>query len=378
MIYDLLLKGGTLVDPAQNLHARQDVAFAQGRVAAVGDDLPSTDAREVWDARGYLVTPGLIDLHVHVFHDISHYGIEPDPSCLARGATTVVDAGSAGADTFSGFRRFVIDVSETRIFAYLNISSQGLLSRRIGEFENPDYAHVGDACDMIEQHRDVIKGIKVRLTQPHIVSERSGMIPLYHAREAADAVGLPFMVHPQRAWCGEIDGVLECMREGDIVTHCFHGMGSCLLDEQGQIRPAVWEARERGVVFDVGHGGGSFRWEVAEQAMAQGFPPQTISSDLHTYNLHRQVFDLPTTVNKFLYLGLTLDEAIAGVTAAPAQILGMAGELGTLQVGAGGDAVVFELCEGEFPLEDSAGTVRLGKQKIVPLRVVKEGRFILP
>ena len=374
MTYELLIKGGALIDPAQNIHANKDVAFAGGVVVEVGDDLPKGNAREVSDASGRIVTPGMIDLHVHVFYGVGHYGIEPDPTCLAKGATTVVDAGSAGADTFPGFRKYVIDVSETRILAQLNISSQGMLTREIGEFEIPEYANVSKVCEMIEQHRDVILGVKVRLTKNAIVSEQSGMSPLHRAREAADAAGLPIMVHPQDAWCSSIDDILAVMRERDILTHCFHAMPCGILDEAGQVRKPVHEAMERGVVFDVGHGAGSFSWDIVERAMTQGVQPQTISSDLHIYNLNGPVHDLATTVTKFLHLGMSLDDAIAKVTAAPAQTILMPDKIGTLSVGAWGDAVVFEIHKGEFQLVDAQGEVRIGKQKFVPVTVVKGGR----
>jgi dihydroorotase len=374
MTYDLLIKGGTLVDPAQKVHAPKDVAFAQGVVAAVGDDLSASDAHEVLDAGGRLVTPGMIDLHVHVFYGVSHFGVEPDPTCLARGVTTVVDAGSAGADTFPGFRKYVIEVSATRILAQLNISSQGMLTREIGEFEIPEYANVGKACAMIEQHRDLILGVKVRLTRNSIVSERSGMLPLHRAREAADAAGLPIMVHPQGAWCDSLDDILKVMRGGDILTHCFHGSACGILDDQGRVRESVREAMDRGVIFDVGHGAGSFNWEVVEGAMAQGVRPQTISSDLHVYNLHGPVYDLATVVTKFLHLGMPLDEAMAKVTSVPAQVIRMGDRIGTLAVGAWGDAAVFELREGAFRLADAHGAVRTGRQKLVPVAVVRGGR----
>ncbi|HIC19069.1 TPA: amidohydrolase/deacetylase family metallohydrolase, partial [Candidatus Poribacteria bacterium] len=308
MTYDLLIKGGTLIDPAQGIHAQKDVAFANSKVTEIGDDLPKTEAREIIDASGYLVTPGMIDLHVHVFYGVSHYGIHPDPTCLAKGATTVVDAGSSGADTFPGFRKYVIDVSETRILAQLNISSQGMISQEIGEFEILEYANVDKACRVIEQHSDVILGVKVRLTKNSIVSERSGMLPLHRAREAADAAGLPIMVHPQDAWCDSIDDILNVMRRGDILTHCFHGMKCGILDQHGQVRQSVHQAIERGVIFDVGHGAGSFSWDVVENAMSQGVDPQTISSDLHAYNVDGPVHDLATIVTKFLHLGMSIDD----------------------------------------------------------------------
>jgi dihydroorotase len=374
MIYDLLIKGGELIDPAQKIHAKRDVGFAGGLVAAVGDDLPREDARHVLDSGGLIVTPGMIDLHVHIFAGVSHYGIEPDPTCLAKGATTVVDAGSAGADTFPGLRKYVMDVSDTRILAYLNISSQGMVTREIGELRIPEYANVDKACEMMEQHRDAILGVKVRLTRNTIVSREAGMRPLYRAREAADAVGLPLMVHPQGAWCGSIDDVLSVMRERDILTHCFHGLSCGILDDQGQVRSSVQEAMERGVVLDVGHGAGSFSWDVVERALAQGAEPQTISSDLHVYNLSGPVYDLATVVSKFIHLGMELGEIIAKVTSVPAQLLGMPDQIGTLVVGARGDAVVFDLREGQFQLMDTHGQARTGRRMLVPFAVVKDGR----
>ena len=374
MAYDLLIKGGTLVDPAQNIHTNKDVAFSNGIVAEVGNDLSKTDAHEVLDASGCLVTPGMIDLHVHVFYGVSHYGIEPDPTCLAKGATTVVDAGSAGADIFPGFRKYVIDVSETRILAQINISSQGMLTEEIGEFEIPEYADVDKACAMIEKHRDVILGVKVRLTKHTIVSERSGMIPLHHAREAADAAGLPIMVHPQDAWCDSIDDILAVMGERDILTHCFHGSKCGILDDDGKVRKSVHEAMERGVVFDVGHGAGSFSWDTVETAMRQGVAPQTISSDLHIYNVNGPVYDLANVVTKFLHLGMSLDDAIAKVTSVPAEVILMSDKIGTLAPGAWGDATISELREGEFQLADSRGEIRISRQNFVPVTVVKGGR----
>lgn len=375
MKYDLLIKGGTLIDPAQQIHSIKDVGFANGKVIEVGNNLPKENARDLLDASGKIVTPGMIDLHVHVFPGISHYGIEPDSTCLANGATTVVDAGSAGADIFLGFRKYVIEVSETRIFAYLNISSQGMLTKEIGELEIPDYANVNKACKIIEQHRDLILGVKVRLTRNTIVSKQSGMLPLHRARDAADAAGLPVMIHPQGAWCESIDDILEVMREGDIITHCFHASTCGILDNQGQIHRSVHEAMERGVIFDVGHGQGSFSWRIAEQALTQGAVPQTISSDLHFYNLNGPVFHLASVVTKFIHLGMGLDEAIARVTSIPARVILMSDKIGTLVTGAWGDAVIFELQKGEFQLVDSHGEVRKGRQNLVPVKVVKGGRI---
>ncbi len=374
MTYDLLLKGGTLVDPAQGIHAERDVAFAAGAVAAVSANLPRADATEVIDCTGRIVAPGMIDLHVHVFWGVSHYGIEPDPYCIARGVTTAVDAGSAGADTFPGFRKYVIDVSATRLFAQLNISSQGMITREVGELDNIQHASVPKAVAMIEKHRDVILGVKVRLSRHSIVSEAAGIRPLYLAREAADAAGLPIMVHPQMAWCDSLDDILAVMRDRDILTHCFHGSSHGILNEDGTVRRSVKDAMERGVIFDVGHGQGSFKWDVAEAALRQGVQPQTISSDVHAYNIDGPVFDLATTVSKFLHLGFSLDDAIRKVTATPAEAMRMADKIGTLRVGAWADAVVFDLEEGRFELHDAHAQVRIGRQRLVPTAVVRGGR----
>jgi dihydroorotase len=374
MPYDLLLKNGTVIDPAQSIHAVRDVAFANGKVVAVGADLPANQAGEVIDCTGRIVAPGMIDIHVHVFWGVSHYGIEPDPHCIAKGVTTAVDAGSAGADTFPGFRKYVIDVSATRLLTQLNISSQGMLTEEIGELQDLRYADVPRAVAMIEQHRDVILGVKVRLSRGRYVSEAAGIQPLYLAREAADAVGLPLMVHPQDAWCDSIDDILAVLKKDDILTHCFHAMPCGILDPAGNVRESVLAAIDRGVIFDVGHGAGSFNWDIAERALAQGVQPQTISSDLHIYNINGPVYDLATTVTKFLYLGLSLDEALHKVTAAPAQAIGMAGQIGTLVVGAWGDAVIFELQEGAFELEDCHGQTRLGRRRLMPEIVIRAGQ----
>ncbi len=372
--YDLLLTGGTVLDPAEGTRAAADVAFADGRVTAVGPGLRPADAAETVDCSGLLIAPGMIDLHVHVFYGVSHYGIEPDPHCVAKGVTTAVDAGSAGADTFPGFRKYVIDVAATRLFARLNISSQGMLTGAVGELDDLRYASVPKAIATIEQHRDVILGVKVRLTRHQIVSREAGMRPLYLAREAADAVRLPIMVHPQEAWCESLDDILAVMRGGDMLTHCFHGLSHGILDEHGRVRRSVREAMDRGVIFDVGHGRGSFSWRVAERALRQGVQPQTISSDLHAYNVNGPAFDLATTVSKFLHVGLPLEDALRKVTATPAEAIGMAGRIGTLREGAWGDAVAFELREGQFALEDSHGEVRIGRQRLVPRTVVRGGR----
>jgi dihydroorotase len=372
--YDLLIRGGTLIDPASGIHDRRDIAFANGRVATVSKSIPLDESEHVIDARSKLVAPGLVDVHVHVFDGVSHYGIEPDSTCLATGATTVVDAGSAGADTFSGFRKYIIEASETRIFAQVNISAMGMIAGDVGELDDIKWANVPKALDAIERNRDLILGVKVRLSRESIVGKDAGMRPLFLAREAADAAKLPIMVHPQQAWCESLDDILAVMREGDILTHTYHGDTHGILDDDGKIRSSVRAARDRGVVFDVGHGVGSFDWRVVEQAFTQDFTPTTISSDLHRLNLNGPVFDLITTVSKFFHLGLSLDDALAKVTAVPSQLVLKEPKLGNLREGSYGDAVVLDLQEGHFDLVDAFGAVRVANRRLVPTTVVKAGR----
>jgi len=374
-LYDLMIKGGTVIDPAQGLHAARDVAFAQGLVAAVERDIPVWQAAEVLDASGLLVAPGMVDLHVHVFEGVSYLGIAPDPTCLAQGVTTVVDAGSAGADTFPGFRKFIIEVSATRIYALLNISAQGMLEQEIGELVDINWANVPKALQMIEKHRDLILGVKVRLTRDSIVGESAGLLPLYRAREAADAAGLPMMVHPSGAWCASLDDVLAVMKPGDILTHSYHGRDTGILDDARRVRGAAWEARGQGILFDVGHGAGSFSWNVCETALAQGFSPDTLSSDLHTGSVNGPSYSLLTTVNKFIHLGMPLEEALGKVTVRPAQVIGMADRLGTLAPGSYGDAVVLGKEQGAFELVDCHGQVRTARERLTPRAVIKGGRL---
>lgn len=380
--YDLLLQGGTLIDPAQGIHAVRDVAFRLGRVAAVEESIAAESAGQVIDCRGRLVTPGMIDLHVHVFWGGSHLGIPADPNCIAKGVTTAVDAGSAGADNFPGFRKFIIDTSDTRLFAQLNISAQGMLNPDVGELDDIRFASVPRALQMLEQHRDVLLGVKVRLTRHSIVSEASGLRPLHLAREAADAAGLPIMVHPQDAWAESIDEILAVMGKGDILTHCFHGARCGIFedhtDPQSGIRDSVHAAIERGVILDVGHGAGSFNWKIAERALSHGILPSTISSDLHYYNVDGPVFDLATTASKFLALGLSLDDVIERITTIPARVIGLEDEIGTLARGAWGDAVIFNLEQGETPLVDSSGVSRMGSRRLVPQQVIRQGAIYTP
>jgi dihydroorotase len=370
-MYDLVILGGTLVDPAQGLYEKKDVAISKGRIVLVNKEIPRDLAWEALDATDHIVTPGLIDVHVHVYPGVSHYGIDPDPTCLARGVTTVCDAGSSGADTFEGFRRYVIKVVETRVLAFLNISSLGMISPLNNELEDLKHANPDRAIGVCERNRDVIQGVKVRLSRRMV--GRNGIEPLRLARRAAEALGMPLMVHVGNT-PSSLGEILSEMRPGDLLTHCFHGNKHGVLDEKGEVLPEVMEAARKGIVFDVGHGMGSFSFAVARRALNGGLKPGTISSDLHFYNVHGPVFDLATTMSKFLVLGLSLEEVLSKTTCVPARILGLSDRLGSLREGFLADIAIFKLSRGEFEFKDSMKEKVHGDQRLEPVTVIRQGR----
>jgi len=370
-LYDLLVKDGVVIDPSQGLHEKRDIAITKGIIESIEKDIPLDKAREIIDASEHIVTPGLIDLHVHAYPGVSHYGIDADAYSLAQGVTTVLDAGSSGADTFEGFRRYVLNVSDTRIYAFLNISTMGMISPRVGELEDIRFADVEKAVEVIERNRDVIQGVKVRMSRS-IVGD-NGIQPLLLAKRASEAVKMPIMVHVGNTPMPLAD-ILAEMRRGDILTHCFHGSEQGILDDQGNILDAVREAVKKGVNLDVGHGRGSFSFNVAEKALAQGVSPHTISSDLHHYNVFGPVYSLATTISKFLYLGLSLDEALTKVTSTPATLLGIDEELGNLRQGSIADVSIFKLKKGDFSFLDTVGKEVTGNRLLKPAGVVKGGK----
>jgi dihydroorotase len=371
MRYDLLLTGGHLIDPAASIDGPRDVAFAAGRVAAVGAGIPRASAREVVDVSGSLVAPGLIDLHAHAFiagHDL---GIETDPVCSTSGVTTLCDAGSTGAANFAGLREYVMARAETRVLGFLHIAAIGLSHLGIGEHCYLDYSDPDLATATAREHRDVVVGVKVRI-QKEVVAQH-GLEPLRRGLRAAEAAGVPVIVHVNNPPV-EYQEVLALLRPGDIVSHFLHGRGSGILDAQHRVKEAVHAARRRGILFDVAHGRNHVSFPIARAALEQGFLPDSISSDLTRPGRASIVRDLPTTLSKFLSLGMPLPDVVRAATAGPARAIGRRGDLGTLAAGAAGDAAVFVVEDGRFPYQDADGNTLEGTKRWSPRLTVRAGR----
>ncbi len=374
--YDLVVKDGWAVDPSQGLSARRDMAISGHKIARVAESIPEGKARRVFNAKGKIVTPGLIDIHVHVYDGVAPLGIPADPNCIAKGVTTVVDAGSAGAHTFPGFRRSVINVVDTRVYALLNISVIGQSTwspdHPYGELLDLRNADPKLAIRTIEQNRDVILGVKVRLSRP-LAGERD-LQALRLAKEAAEAVRLPLMVHIGDTY-SPLKEILAMLSQGDVVTHSFRGGEGGILDATDRVLPEVRSAIAHGIHLDVGHGAGSFSFDTAEKALKQEIVPGTISSDVHQYNVNGPVFDLATTLSKFLHLGLSLEQVIERAATNPAHTFGFPKGLGTLSEGAEADVAVFSVAEGDFEFVDALGQKRIGHRKLVPVATVKAGHI---
>jgi dihydroorotase len=317
-----------------------------------------------------IVTPGLIDLHVHVFagHDL---GIPAATVGLGHGSTTLVDAGSAGAHLYPAFRDGYMRKARERVFAFLNISSIGLTSTQLaGEFENLAYANVSECLRCIDSNRDSIVGVKARVAGETVGS--NGIRPLELAVVAAEAAELPLMVHIASA-PPALESILALLRPGDIVTHCYTGLGNRLADQNGRVRAEARAARERGIIFDLGHGGGSFEIETARALVADGFVPDVISSDAHAYSIDL-VESLPAVMSRFLALGVPLAAIVERATSAAADFLGRH-ELGRLAPGAVADIAAFELREQEVRFRDANRREFDGSQMLVPRWTMKDGEL---
>jgi dihydroorotase len=369
MRFDLLIKGGEVVDDAAGLSGRRDVAVVRDRIAAVDRDIPADAAYRVIDATGLLVTPGLIDIHTHVYHGATYWGVEADPIGSRTGVTSWIDAGSPGALSLAGFRRFIVDPAEVRISTYLNISNIGLVGQDY-ELCNINYCDIGLFELVANRNRDLLHGVKVRMGASTVGA--NGIEPLKRGREAAERCGFPMMVHIATAPPALAD-ILPLLRAGDVVTHCFTGQSMKIVDDAGVPVAVAREALDRGIILDIGHGAGSFTYKTADAALAGGIRPHVVSTDIHWLSIDGPMFDLPTCLSKLLVLGYSVGEALALATTAPAALLGLEGR-GTLKPGALADIALFHLLEGAFPLYDISKEARTGKHLLVNAQTIVGGR----
>jgi dihydroorotase len=375
MPIDLILRGGRVIDPSQSLDAFTDVAFAGGKVVQLGRDLAADAGTEVRNVSGRIITPGLIDLHTHVYWGGTSLGIDPEEFCRTSGVTTAIDAGSAGPGNFAGFRKHVIEPSQVRILAYLHVSHAGIFgfSNRVmvGESEELRLMDPISAAEVADANRDLIVGIKVRVGL--YASGTSGIVPLDIALEVAEQVGMSLMAHidhPPPSY----EEVVARLRPGDVLTHAFRPFPNSAATAQGTVKRAVVAARERGVLFDIGHGKGSFAFKTARALLANGFYPDTISSDIHALCINGPAFDQVTTMSKFLCMGMPLADVIARSTVNAAMALRRP-ELGSLKVGSVGDATIIQIKEGRFDYVDVVGEHLVGDRKIASDGVVIAGRW---
>jgi len=375
MQFDLLLTGGDVIDPAAGLRGVMDIGIAGGKIVAIAPSLASAKALRTISVKGRLVTPGLVDVHAHVLINGHNMGIHTDHYCRSSGVTTLCDAGSAGSSNFEALREVLDHHVHTRVRAFVNLSALGItgIARR-GELSYFPYADPEGCARTITENPDLAIGVKLRYG-PNLVWEYSAE-PVKLARSTADmAGGVPMMMHITDSPV-PLPELITHMKPGDIVTHCYHGRSHGIMGQEKQfVLKEVIEAQRAGIIFDCAHGGNHFNFPLLERALEQGFLPDTISTDLTLKTaMQGPVWDMATTLTKFLHFGLPIEEIVRRATAAPARIMGYEGTVGTLKPGANADVAVFELQDGNFELRDCDGNVVNTKRRLQAQLTVKDGR----
>ena len=371
--FDILIKNGEVRDPGRSFRQKADVGIKDGKVAAIDESIPAERGIDVVDAGGMYVTPGLVDLHAHVYHSLG-FGIEPDPLAATSGVTTWVDAGSFSSNQAGAFRKFIVEGSQSRIFGYVYLYPTT---------RNPDEAPVEyvrrgmrRTGETAVENRDFIIGVKFQVGSN--MNGRWSLEFLKIARELCDKYKLPLMAHVSFA-PPETDQVMELLKPGDVLTHCFNTHSIGILDDAGKVRSSVKDARSRGVLFDVGHGAGSFNFEIARKALDQGFLPDSISTDVYTASINGPVYDMPTTLTKMQYLGMSLDDILVRATLNPAKVVNRVPGMGTLTVGGPADIALLQIEDGNFQLIDSQrNTVNVAKRIASRLTICRGRRIVAP
>ena len=372
--YDLVLNGGTLLDPAQGTHDRRDVAFKDGLVASVAERIDPSSATTSIDIAGKLITPGLIDLHGHFYHGGSPTSVHPDEICLSSGTTTGVDAGSAGFLNYPAMRDYVFPAHRTRLLAFLHVGAVGLAVNGVlgGGLHDLKVIDVDRTADHIKQNPGFCFGVKVRMHM-NAVAYWDAHEAMRLARAVADQSGSRLMVHVSGTPI-PLPDILEFLGQGDISTHAFNGNPENILDRNLKVRPEVLAAAERGVIMDVAHAGLHCDTEVSRAALEQGFPPHTISTDIHNPPPDRTVYKMNDLVSLFHAMGMSLPDAIAAGTSTPAKVLGLEKSIGSLAPGMSGDAAVFDMREGRFVWMDSLGQRQTGSVRLDTFITVRDGK----
>ena len=376
MKHDLILRGGRVIDPSQHIDRVTDVRFTDGKVAAIGDQLTGGPDTEVRDVAGKIVTPGLIDLHTHVYWGGTSIGVDAVALARKSATATFIDAGTAGAGNFPGFRKHVIEPAlPVRILPLLNVSYAGIFAFShtvmVGECEDLRLLDLRECTRVAQENADLVIGIKVRVGRS--ASGSSGVAPMDMALEVAEATGLPLMAHLDHPPPSRLD-VMGRLRKGDILTHCFRPYPNAPSFPNGGVRPEVLAARERGVIFDIGHGGGSCGFETCRAMLAAGFKPDVISSDVHILSIDGPAFDLLHTLGKFHALGMTLPEVVACATANAARAIRRP-QLGTLKPGALGEASIFEVLTEPTEYRDVLGEVIHSDSGFAARGLVLDGKW---
>jgi len=378
--FDLVVKNGDVLDPSQALRGKRDIGIRYGTIEALEADIPADRALRVLDAGGKLVTPGLVDLHCHVYPYGSALGIPADELISLQCTTTCVSAGDAGANNFAAFRRHIAAQTRTRLYAFVHVASIGLAGFPVPELYNIDYARVDDAAKAVAENADMVLGIKVRMSENVIA--KHGIEPLRRAIAACEkaGTGAKIMCHIGGVETVELmSQILDVLRPGDILTHAYSGAPNnsgafTNIVQDGRVLPAALSAKQRGVIFDVGHGGGSFDYTMAEPAIAQGCGPDTISSDIHVVSGNTPGMPYLTWVmSKFLNLGFTLEQVIAMATINPAKIINRLPKHGTLQVGAPADVAIMDVVDGPVMFVDTRNNRREGRVHLKPVQTVTAG-----
>jgi len=374
MKYDLLVTDGEVVDPSAGLKGLLDVAISGGKIVEVARSLPKSEARRTINARGLLVTPGLVDIHAHIFVNAHDMGGHTDHFCQASGVTTLCDAGSTGSATFAGLRQVIDREVRTRTRAFVNLSAIGIVgTSRGGELSHFPYADPEGCARTIAENPDLAIGVKLRYG-PGLVWEHTTE-PVKLARRTAATAGVPLMIHITDSPI-PLPEILAEMAPGDIITHCYHGRANGIMGAEKQfILKEVVEAQRHGIIFDCAHGRNHFSFPMIEKALDQGFLPDTISTDLTFGSATRgPVWDLTTTMSKLLHFGMSLEELVRRATAVPAKILGYEGTIGTLRPGANADVALLERRAGNFAMTDSDGNTVTAKERLIARTTLKDGR----